>query len=107
MPKAVIIDKQKVSEVANRWGICYLALFGSVARGESTAESDVDLAVRFANPVTLFDYIDVQLEMEAVLGHPIDLIPIDSVYDFVRESMSNNLILLYESSQDAAVEHES
>jgi len=81
-------------------GISYLALFGSTARGEATPASDIDLAVRFDHPVSLFDYVDVRLEMEAVLGRPVDLIPVDNAYSFVRDTMAADTIILYDRSVD-------
>ena len=102
----VIIDQEKIISIAKKRGISYLALFGSVARGDSTDQSDVDLAVRFDRPVSLFEYIDVQLEMEALLGYPVDLVPIDDLYSFVRESISADLTVLYESPQKTALSEE-
>lgn len=103
MSEAITINRQKLSDIASAHGICYLALFGSFARGEATSDSDIDLAIRFSRPVTLFDYVDVQLEMEAVLGSPVDLVPIDDVYEFVRESMNRDLMVLYEAPQETVI----
>lgn len=93
----VEIDREKLADVAKKRGIAYLALFGSVARGDATSQSDVDLAIRFIHPVSLFDYVDAQLEMEQILGHSVDLIPVDDVYPFVRDSMNADLVVLYEA----------
>jgi predicted nucleotidyltransferase len=38
-------------------GVRSLALFGSVARGEASATSDVDLPVEFSRPVGLFEFV--------------------------------------------------
>lgn len=100
MTVAVTIDRKKLIEIAQRRNIAYLALFGSVARGEATEQSDVDLAIRFTRPVSLFDYVDVQLEFEELLGKSVDLIPIDNAYSFVRDSMNAGLTILYEAPQN-------
>ena len=50
-----------------------LALFGSVARDEACAESDVDLLVEFDRPVGLFGLIRLQEYLEGRLGCKVDL----------------------------------
>jgi uncharacterized protein len=91
------IDTEKLIEIAKARNITWLALFGSMARGDATWDSDVDLAVRFGRPISLFDLVGAQLAMEAALGHSVDLIPIDDAYPFIRQSMANDLIVLYEA----------
>jgi len=94
------IDTEKLIEIAKAQDIIWLALFGSMARGEATAQSDVDLAVRFGKPISLFDLVGAQLAMEAALGRSVDLIPIDDAYPFIRQSMANDLLVLYETSNN-------
>jgi predicted nucleotidyltransferase len=51
-----------------------LALFGSVARDEATAESDVDLLVEFEGGATFDRYMDLKFFLEECLGFgPIQL----------------------------------
>ena len=50
----------KVLPVLQPYGVEEVALFGSVTRGEETAESDLDILVRFAEPprqAAQFDYL--------------------------------------------------
>ncbi len=58
-------------------GLLSLSLFGSVARGEATAESDVDLAVVFdpAASMDLFRLEAVQRRIGDMLGRRADLLP--------------------------------
>lgn len=96
--QTVALNQEKLVEIAKAAGFSFLALFGSVARGEATAESDVDLAVRFGRTIDLFDLATAKLAMEQVIGRPVDLIPVDSAYPFVREAMMRDWIILYEPS---------
>jgi predicted nucleotidyltransferase len=50
-----------------------LTLFGSVARDEATAKSDVDLLVEFDRPTGFFGLIRLQLFLEELLKCPVDL----------------------------------
>jgi predicted nucleotidyltransferase len=60
-------------ELAERFSVRSLALFGSVARNQSTPDSDVDLLVEFDRPVGLFQFIDLQQYLERLLGCTVDL----------------------------------
>lgn len=55
-------------------GVKSLDLFGSVARGESRAGSDVDLLVDFDRPVGLFHFFRVQHRLEQILDCRVDLV---------------------------------
>jgi len=56
-------------------GIIRLALFGSVARGEATAQSDVDLMGDFdrARGLTLFDMAGLEVRLGEILETRVDL----------------------------------
>ena len=47
-------------------------MFGSVARGEDTETSDIDLLVDLEPRRTLIDLIGFQQEAEEILGAPVD-----------------------------------
>jgi predicted nucleotidyltransferase len=64
-----------------------LELFGSVARGEARADSDVDLLVEFDGPVGLFHFFRVQRRLEEILGARVDLVMRDAVKPQLRERM--------------------
>jgi uncharacterized protein len=57
-----------------RFRVASLALFGSVARGDLGAESDIDMLVTFASAAT-FDgcYMDLKAFLEDLLGRRVDL----------------------------------
>jgi uncharacterized protein len=55
-------------------GVRALSIFGSVARDEATAGSDVDVLVEFDRPVGFFHLFDVQEQLEALLGCRVDLV---------------------------------
>jgi uncharacterized protein len=66
-------------------GVSFLALFGSVARGESGVDSDVDLLVEFDKPVGLFHFFRVQRRLEEILGCRVDLVMRNAVKPQLRE----------------------
>jgi len=58
-------------------GVLRLSLFGSVARGEAGAGSDVDLAVGLAPEagIGLFRLVALERLLSELLGRPVDLLP--------------------------------
>ena len=66
-------------------GVRSLDLFGSVARGEARADSDVDLLVEFDRPIGLFHFFLVQQRLEAILGARVDLVMRDALKPQLRE----------------------
>ena len=61
----------------DRLGIERLGVFGSFARGEETAESDIDIIVSLQEP-TLFRYAEIADHLKSVFGREIDLVSLKS-----------------------------
>lgn len=61
-------------EMARRFGVRSLSLFGSAARGEAGPGSDIDLLVDFDGPASAERYFGLQFYLEDGLGGPIDLV---------------------------------
>jgi predicted nucleotidyltransferase len=51
-------------------------LFGSVARGDEDARSDIDLLVDFTAGSSLFDLLDLTRELEELLGRSVDVVSV-------------------------------
>jgi predicted nucleotidyltransferase len=65
--------QQQYQELALHYGVKALFLFGSVARDEARPESDVDLLVEFKQPIGLFQFIELQQQLETLLGCKVNL----------------------------------
>jgi len=57
----------------NQYHISGLSIFGSVARDEAHADSDVDMLVEFSETPGLFEFIELQQKLELLLGCKVDL----------------------------------
>jgi predicted nucleotidyltransferase len=72
-------------------GVRDIALFGSFARGEQTASSDVDVLVELAD--SRFDtYMDVKFFLEERLGRAVDLVVRDTVKPRLRKHIIEEAI---------------
>ena len=72
--------------------VASLALFGSAARGELGADSDIDFLVEFAGPATFDRYMDLKLFLEDLLGRPIDLVTRRGLRPELRPRIAGELV---------------
>jgi hypothetical protein len=93
------MDKERVLGLLNshrnrldEFAVKALFLFGSVARGEATPESDVDLLVEFDRPVGLFTLLKLQSYLEELLGCSVDLGTPNSLRPHLRETVLKEAI---------------
>jgi predicted nucleotidyltransferase len=56
------------------FGVERLSLFGSFARDEGGADSDVDLLVEFHRPIGLFEFVRLQRRLGELVGRRVDLV---------------------------------
>lgn len=73
-------------------GIGSLSVFGSVARGEATESSDIDLLVEFSRPVGLFHFAHVRRRLSELLGAEVDLVTVNALREEMRERVMKEAI---------------
>ena len=78
--------REPIAQAAGRRGARDVRVFGSVARGEERPDSDVDLLVSLEPGRTLLDLARLELELEDLLGHPVDVVTADGLREPVRSA---------------------
>jgi predicted nucleotidyltransferase len=68
------ILSQHRSQLEERHGVRFIALFGSVARDQASPESDIDLLVEFAIRPGFDGYMQLKERLESLLGRRVDLV---------------------------------
>lgn len=73
-------------------------LFGSYARGEQKADSDIDILVSYGKgvKVSLLKRAKMTYELEDLLSHKVDLVKEGTLLPFAVESANKDKILIYE-----------
>lgn len=91
------IPAQALADFCRRNRIRHLGLFGSVLRDDFRPDSDVDVLVEFepGARVSLFTLADIQDELSALLGRPVDLVPRDGLKPIIRDSVLASEHVLY------------
>jgi uncharacterized protein len=64
----------EILALAARHGARNVRVFGSVARGEADAASDIDFLVDFETGRSLLDLAALLVDLEDLLGHPVDVV---------------------------------
>ena len=96
-------DQARLIELAERWKVARLELFGSVLRDDFRPDSDVDVLVTFAPDahVTLFSIYDFEQELVALFGRPVDVVEraaIERSPNYIRRrEIHRNPLTIYES----------
>ena len=79
--------RQEVLRIADKYGARNVRVFGSVARGEADALSDVDFLVELDPGRSLLDLGGLQFELEALLGCPVDVVTERGLKERIREQV--------------------
>ncbi|MAT42792.1 MAG: hypothetical protein CL609_10650 [Anaerolineaceae bacterium] len=66
-------------KIAHKYSISKIYVFGSIARGNSTPQSDVDFLVEIGQGGTLFDAVGFGYEAEKLLGISVDVVPLSTL----------------------------
>jgi len=69
----ITIVKQNFEALENKFGVKRIAIFGSTARGDNTAKSDIDIIVEFNKPIGLFAFVELENQLSKLLGRKVDL----------------------------------
>ncbi|HEY2415240.1 MAG TPA: nucleotidyltransferase family protein [Pirellulaceae bacterium] len=90
-------DANKVIEICRQNGVSKLGLFGSMARGEDTAASDVDLLVEFATRTSLLELVALERKISAAIGRKVDLLTEAALSPYLRDRILREVKVLYEA----------
>jgi uncharacterized protein len=97
-PLAQVIDTLRKHEgELRRRGVAHAAVFGSVARGEATAVSDVDVLVDLdpVRAIGLYEYVDIELFLRDVLGCKVDLVEREAIKPRLRDSILGDAVAAF------------
>ena len=79
--------KEKALPVLRRHDVLQAAVFGSVARGEATDKSDIDLLVTLPDDKSLLDLVRLELDLHEALGRKVDVLTYPSLHRRIREQI--------------------
>ncbi len=93
MTRADVLNRLSHHTVAlKQRGVKSLAFFGSAARDEARADSDVDILVEFEQPGKFAQYMDLKFYLETVLNCKVDLVTSKALKPRVRSEVEKEAI---------------
>jgi len=85
---------QKTLPVLRKYGILSASVVGSVARGQQTLKSDIDIVIDVIQPISLLTFARIKLELEEILQTKVDLIERSAIKPRIRKYILQDEIRL-------------
>ena len=94
MGKDQVLDllSRRLGEMAERFGVKDMAIFGSVVRDEASGASDVDVLVEFAGRATFDGFMDLKFYLEDLLNTRVDLVTNNALRESMRAQIQREMI---------------
>ncbi len=86
--------RTEILAIADRRRAENLRVFGSVARGESSDGSDIDILVDLKSDASVYDVSGLAVELEQLLGVAVDVVPARSLKPGIRERVLSEAVPL-------------
>jgi uncharacterized protein len=80
-----LAERKDINRIAAAHGARNVRVFGSVARGESSGLSDLDLLVEMAEGRSLLDLVALGADLEEALGVVVDVVTEKSLSPYLRD----------------------
>ncbi|NOY98758.1 MAG: nucleotidyltransferase [Chloroflexi bacterium] len=103
------LPEKELAAFCKRWKVIEFALFGSAVRDDFSAESDIDVLVKFSSQSEwgLFDHIQMKQDLKTLFGRDVDLITQraleQSRNDLLRAEILESAKVIYSVEEDAHV----
>ncbi len=87
----------RMEPTLSSYGVVRASVFGSWARGEARADSDVDILVEFGEGCSLLDLIGLQQDLSDELGVSADVVTFASLHPLLRDQVLREQVPLFAS----------
>ena len=84
--------RDDVLQVARKHGVTSIRIFGSVARGDDSPESDIDLLITTGPVVSSWFPAGLILDLEALLGRDVEIVTEPGLNPLLREQVLSEAV---------------
>jgi predicted nucleotidyltransferase len=84
--------KDKLPALQKDFFIQKIGIFGSVAKGEDTPTSDIDILVHFSNSPGFFTFIKLEEHLSGLLNRKVDLVTQDALKDTIKNDILRHIV---------------
>ena len=86
--------KKQIKDTLKNYPISKAAIFGSFARGEEDANSDIDILIQTSKPVSMFLLLRLENELSKLTQRKIDIIEYSAIKPSIKQNVLNEAISL-------------
>lgn len=90
-------DVAPLIDICRENDVSKVGVFGSMARGEASAQSDVDLLVEFSKRKSLLALVALERKISSAIGRKVDLLTEAALSPYLRERILGDLQVIYEA----------
>ncbi len=83
---------QHISLLKEKYNVQELGVFGSIARGDNTQASDIDILVEFSQPIGFFKFIELENYLSNILEKKVDLVTKKALKDAIKDNILKEVI---------------
>ena len=94
MDEVVLPNRDKILQLAEQYGARRVRVFGSVARRQDDAGSDIDFLVDMEPGRSLFDLGGLLVDLEKLLNSKVDVVTERGLKDRIRDRVVHESVLL-------------
>jgi predicted nucleotidyltransferase len=86
--------REEILELVRRHRVCHVRLFGSMAHGTATADSDADFLVDLGETASAFDLGALLMDLQELLGRRVDVVTESALHPSLKECVLREAIPL-------------
>jgi len=87
--------REEILEIALKHGAFNVRLFGSVARGEETENSDIDFLIDYdLNKISPWFPVRLIRDLQGLLGRKVDVVTVQGLKERIRDQVLRDCIVL-------------
>ena len=94
MDEVILPNREKILQIAEQYGARQVRVFGSVARRQDDAESDIDFLVDMEPGRSLLDLGGLLVDLEKLLNSKVDVVTERGLKERIRDRVVNEAVLL-------------
>jgi predicted nucleotidyltransferase len=93
----IIATLRRHEDELHRQGVAHVALFGSVARGEAQAHSDIDIMIDLSPEahLSVFDYVDLKEYIASLFDGPVDIVNKEGLKPYVKPAALTDVVYAF------------
>ena len=89
-------DTRKLIDVCRQNDVVKVGVFGSMVRGESNEQSDIDLIVEFSKRKSLLALVALERQLSRTLGRKVDLLTEAALSPYLHDRIMRELQVIYD-----------